>query len=187
MYKTTIMGLLVSLTLWSCTGPDLEQRAADSRAATQAFMQTLKSALQRAMKSGGPVNAIAVCNKDAPAIAGTMSAQKQWTIARTSLKVRNPSNKADDWEHKVLEDFERRKAQGEDPKTLEYYAVVKRDGGAEFRYMKAIPTAELCLTCHGGEISPEISAKLQELYPGDQATGFSVGDIRGAFTIRQPM
>jgi hypothetical protein len=28
-----------------------------------------------------------------------------------------------------------------------------------------------------------VSQKLQQLYPQDQATGFKIGDIRGAFTI----
>ena len=30
-------------------------------------------------------------------------------------------------------------------------------------------------------------ALLAELYPSDQATGFQQGDIRGAFTITQPV
>jgi hypothetical protein len=30
-----------------------------------------------------------------------------------------------------------------------------------------------------------VTARLKELYPQDAATGFKVGDLRGAFTIRQ--
>lgn len=187
MHRTTFIGLVFAGTLWSCTNQDLELRAAESRAATQQFMQMLKSALRQAMETGGPVTAIEVCNKEAPVIAEKLSTQKQWAIARTSLKVRNPANAPDDWERKVLAEFEKRQAQGEDPKAMEYYQVVKNDGEPVFRYMKAIPTAELCLTCHGERISPQISAKLNELYPKDQATGFRTGDIRGAFTITQSM
>ncbi len=50
--------------------------------------------------------------------------------------------------------------------------------------MKAIPLQEGCLGCHGSEIKPAIAAALNEKYPNDQATGYSVGDIRGAFTLR---
>jgi hypothetical protein len=53
--------------------------------------------------------------------------------------------------------------------------------------MKAIPTAELCITCHGSNLDPAIAATLAEFYPADRATRFAVGDIRGAFTIEQPM
>mgnify|MGYP003340573505 CR=1 FL=1 len=51
--------------------------------------------------------------------------------------------------------------------------------------MKAIPTAEICTTCHGVSLKPEVSARLQQLYPADQATGFAVGDLRGAFTLSE--
>jgi hypothetical protein len=58
------------------------------------------------------------------------------------------------------------------------------DGGRrEFRFMKAITTQPLCLTCHGEAISPEVAAKLSELYPDDRATGFREGDLRGAFVV----
>ena len=94
---------------------------------------------------------------------------------------------AEDWEREVLMSFEARKAEGQDPKTLEHYAFVEQDGQQVFRYMKAIPTGEVCVACHGSELSPEVTAALAELYPQDQATGFQPGDIRGAFTITQPV
>lgn len=40
---------------------------------------------------------------------------------------------------------------------------------------------QVCLTCHGTDISPAVTAKLKELYPKDIATGYKEGDIRGAF------
>ena len=42
---------------------------------------------------------------------------------------------------------------------------------------------KLCLGCHGKSIAPEVKAKLAELYPEDKATGFSEGDLRGAFVV----
>ena len=70
---------------------------------------------------------------------------------------------------------------------MEYFEVVEEGGQKSFRYMKAIPTAGLCLTCHGAVIDPALEQELKSLYPQDKARGFEVGDIRGAFTIEQPM
>ncbi|MDD3519457.1 MAG: DUF3365 domain-containing protein, partial [Chromatiales bacterium] len=104
-----------------------------------------------------------------------------------SLKTRNAKNKPDAWEQKVLESFEQRKAAGEDVAKIDHFEVVTTDGKQEFRYMKAIPTGEVCLKCHGTEIDPAVIGKLDGLYPQDTARGFKQGDIRGAFTIRQSM
>ncbi|MCW8956222.1 MAG: DUF3365 domain-containing protein [Gammaproteobacteria bacterium] len=165
----------------------LKDRAASSKQVVQQFMKQLKGELEQAMKAGGPVKAIAVCNHKAPVIASELSAKYGWKIARTSLKVRNPENTADAWENEVLHKFENRKAMGEDVKPMAYFSTVGKDHQQSFRFMKAIPTAEVCLKCHGQNIAPEVKAKLDELYPNDKARGYKLGDIRGAFTITQPM
>jgi hypothetical protein len=83
----------------------------------------------------------------------------------------------------VLEEFERRHAGGADLATLSWSETVQAEGGREFRYMKPIPTAGLCLTCHGTELPPTVRQVLAERYPADRATGFAEGDIRGAFVV----
>ena len=166
---------------------DLAPRVEASKAAVMAFASSLKGELQAAMKSGGPVEAIAVCNERAPAIAAAQSAEHNLRVGRTSLKVRNPGNAPDAWERAVLEDFEQRLVAGEDPAQLVRAEVVEGADGREFRFMKAIPTGEVCLACHGKEIRPDVAAKLDELYPQDRARGFEPGDLRGAFTVRQRM
>ena len=165
----------------------LKDRASRSKEVVQEFMKQLKGELSEAMKAGGPVQAITVCNTKAPVIARELSDKYGWNIARTSLRVRNPENTADAWEEEVLRNFENRKATGEDVKPMAYFAVVDDKKQKNFRFMKAIPTAELCLKCHGQDIAPEVKARLDELYPADKARGYKLGDIRGAFTITQPM
>lgn len=187
--KNLVMPILL-LGLVACqpvSNEEIQQRTAASHAVTAEFMQTLKGELQAAMQSGGPVNAIEVCNRRAPEIAAGFSAQKGWTVARTSLKYRNPDNAPDDWERAVLEEFEKRKAAGEDPKQMSHADVVKDDGVTKFRFMKAIPAGPLCLACHGETIDATVEARIRELYPEDRARGYRAGDIRGAFTITQPM
>jgi hypothetical protein len=163
------------------------QDTAEAKGLIKQFGGTLKGELQTAMKAGGPVNAIEVCNTKAPGIARDLSHSSGWDIARTSLKTRNPTNSPDAWELSVLEKFEERKAAGENPEAIDYAEVTELNGQKTFRYMKAIPTGEVCLNCHGAEIKPEVEKKLGMLYPEDKARGYSLGDIRGAFTLSKPL
>ena len=133
------------------------------------------------------MNAIEVCNEVAPEIARKQSEATGFEVGRTSLKWRNPANAPDAWEREVLEGLEQAKAAGADVRTLEHYEVVSEDGRQVFRYMKAIPTGEVCLNCHGQKLDPAVAAKLDELYPEDMARGFALGDIRGAFTLTKPL
>lgn len=168
--------------------PNAPSEIIDSRSAAQKFGATLKEALQQAMQSGGAVNGIAVCHDKAGQIAAELSQQLGMLVGRTSLKIRNPANAPDNWELAVLKQFDARKAQGEPVDKLEFFAVIDDDQGQKtFRYMKAIPTAALCLGCHGENISPEVDAKLKALYPNDAARGFREGELRGAFTLAKPL
>jgi hypothetical protein len=148
----------------------------------------LKGALQTAMKQGGPVAALTVCHMSALPITQKHSDMHAWEISRTSLKPRNADNQPDAWESKVMQDFDARNAAGEKADTLEFSEIVTGDDGSQtMRYMRAIPTDEVCLTCHGSALKDDVSAKLKALYPDDQAVGFKVGDLRGAFSISEPV
>ena len=181
-WMAVVVTLLISSSL-AAAQSDLTERTDAARAAAVDFGMTLIGELQKAIAAGGPASAIGVCSVAAPKIAADKSVANQMTIGRTSLKLRQPNNNPDAWEMQQLLRFEERKAAGENPATIEFAEYVETGGQRVFRYMKAIPTAELCLACHGGTLVPEVTAK--ELYPQDAATGFKVGDLRGAFTIRQ--
>jgi len=166
---------------------DTEQLTQKSRVAVKALGGELKSILQASMKASGPIDSISVCNIEAPKISNKISAAKELFVARTSLKYRNQENKPDEWEKSVLEQFEQRKVKGEDVKTMEFSELTEHEGKKVFRYMKAIPTAEVCLKCHGSNVAQPITSKINSLYPDDKATGFKMGDIRGAFSVIQPI
>ena len=168
--------------------PDDPPEVVASRQAAQKFGATLKEALQQAIQSGGPVNGIAVCHDQAGQIATDLGQKEVILIGRTSLKLRNPANAPDNWELAVLKQFEARKTQGEPADKLEFFAVIDDDQGQKtFRYMKALPMGGVCSNCHGPVLKPDVIKKLEEYYPKDKARGFQVGDLRGAFTISQPM
>ncbi len=165
-------------------GPDL---VAEARALAVRFQQSLQTELSAAMKDGGPVAAIAVCRTKAPLLASELSTGSGWSVRRTALKVRNPGNAPDAWETATLEEFAARLAKGADPASLERSEVVEIGGKKTFRFMKAIRTAEPCLGCHGTSLKPDVAAKIRELYPDDRATGFSAGELRGAFSFSRPL
>ncbi len=160
-----------------------EQMILESKQSIKFFAKQLKNKLQHGMKAGGPAKAILVCNTAAKEISERVSKQYGWKIARTSLKFRNSNNAPDGWEKKALQDFEQRIKNGEAVEKLEFSEIIEKDNKQVFRYLKAIPTQGICLSCHGDKLAPTVTKKLDKLYPQDQATGFKVGDIRGAFTI----
>ena len=79
----------------------------------------------------------------------------------TSLNLLNPKNKANEWEVKALQIFEKKKQ-------LEFHEFLKKDNKEYIYYMHALVTEESCLKCHLHQ-------------------GYKVGDIRGGVSIVIPM
>lgn len=158
-----------------------------AKSAIKDFAGALQGELKTAMQAGGPVAAIGVCNTQAAAIAEKVGVEHGLSLSRVSLRNRNPDNAPNEWQAAALEKFEARKAAGEDVTSLVWSETASNGDGREFRMMKAIPTGGICLTCHGVGIAPEIEQQLAALYPEDRATGFSEGDIRGAFVVTKKL
>ncbi|TKD43891.1 DUF3365 domain-containing protein [Azotobacter chroococcum] len=175
----------VTLTLLLASGLSLAEPQgleAEARALIPPFAQALQDTVRQALADGGPQNAVQACQSLAPTIAEQHS-REPWRVGRTALKVRNPANRPDAWERQVLERFAAAAAAGQPVAGLSHGEVV--DG--EYRYMQAIPTGEPCLACHGKNIDKALLATLDARYPQDQARGFALGELRGAFTLRRPL
>jgi len=185
MSRRVALGLALGLVAATGSAAAEGDRMAESREIVMDFMAELKGELAAALQQGGPVSAIEVCRVGAREIAQGQAEKTGFKVGRTSSKVRNPRNAPDAWEKKVLQGFEQRAAKGADVATLEASEVVDRGGKKVFRYMKAIPTGEPCLVCHGDSLSADLSAKIAEFYPKDRAVGFKVGEVRGAFTLQK--
>ena len=149
----------------------------------------LLDVLDAEIKKNGHAEAMVVCREKAPAMAKALSEAKGMQIRRVSLKNRNPKAVPDAWERHVLETFEKRTAAGEKPGMLEASEITVVDGKRVMRYMKALPTQDLCLACHGTEdrLDKDVKAKLKELYPDDKAVGYSAAEIRGAITVKKAL
>jgi hypothetical protein len=162
---------------------ELVARAAEGRAIADQFATELRTALQAAMAEGGPLAAIRVCNEDAPRIAHSAAERSGAEVGRTSLKVRNPANAPDDQQRAVLAALEQELAASPDGPPPERIHVLE-DGSV--RYMSAIVMQPPCLACHGESLAAPVAEAIDALYPADQARGYRIGELRGAFTITWP-
>ena len=162
-----------------------DARLVESRALVNAFAQELQQALLGAMRSGGPDAAIDVCRSSAPEIAARLSRNAGASVSRVSVRYRNPQSYPEPWQQDVLDQFSATLAK--DPQTpvsqLEHF---EWDGRGGARYLKAITIAPLCLTCHGEQLDRTVADQLGADYPHDRATGYRLGDLRGAFSAVWP-
>jgi hypothetical protein len=165
-------------------------RTEEARKLAGTMVQSLGGKLQAAIKEGGPAAAIGVCASTAPAIAGELSRNNGVKLTRVSLKVRNPLlGTPDAWEQGVLAAFDARLAKGEPADKIEFAETVGEPSGRYFRYMKALPVQPVCMNCHGdaANLAPDIKERIAREYPFDRETGYSVGQLRGAVSIKRPL
>jgi len=160
----------------------VEGNLSEARKLAKDFGVRLRDHLMHSLQEQGPVGAIDSCHFSAPGIRNRLE-EMHITVRRTSLKLRNPDNKADAWETRALQFFDAEQVAGADAANLEHYALIPGEHNWEFRYFKAIPTGPVCLGCHGDNLAPEVQQAILAKYPDDSATGYSLGQVRGAFSI----
>jgi hypothetical protein len=187
--KANWLSMIIVLALSASTAmaDDLTKFQEDSRAIVKDMVAQLGGALQKELKANGPASTIKVCKDLAPAITSDLSRKTGQRVTRVSLKARNPLLATPDaWEQKVLSDFAIR-IEKEDPATIEYAEIVTEPQGKFMRYMKAIPTQDVCLKCHGTPdmIPPQVKEQLSGEYPHDMAVGYGLKQLRGAFSIKK--
>lgn len=153
----------------------------EARQVTTQYQDELKTALLSAIESGGPKKGVEVCKERAINIAQEVSEESGWQVSRVSLKARNTKNQPSEHEREILEQFEMSVADGKSTQAMEWW----QSKSEQQIYMKAITTGGLCLTCHGENVDPELKEVILNNYPRDTATGFKLGDIRGAFVLKR--
>ncbi len=163
---------------------------AETKAVADNLARQLGATLKDAMQNHGPAAAIGACRDAAPALAGELSRSTGWRVSRVSLRPRDPLlGSADPWEQAALLDIERRLTRGEPADAVARAEIVDEPQGKFLRYLKPLPTQELCLTCHGPQevISEPVKSSLAKLYPRDPATGYLPGRLRGAISVKRPL
>jgi hypothetical protein len=159
--------------------PSFDAATALSRDLSVQFQQELGGALQSAIKAQGTAGAVTACATIAPEVAARLSAESGASVRRTALRNRNPLAAPDDYERTIMAALASVPA-GQRAESAGWTGI---GDSRRFRYLRAIPTAPLCLSCHGSAIAPDVATAIAAAYPADKATGFATGDMRGAFSI----
>lgn len=181
--------LLVAVAATAVAG-EVETLTKETREATQPLLGKVVGTLKETLATNPADKTVDVCREKLPGIVKETREKTGWNIRRVSLKTRNAERGTpDEYEAKVLADFDRRAAAGEKGETMESAEIVQTPEGRLFRYMKALPVQEICMTCHGdpANFAPDLTARLKALYPADKATGYQLGQIRGALTVKRSL
>ncbi len=143
--------------------------------ATNALASEMMAELMASLDEGGPAGGIVACREKAPAVAAHVAETYGVGIGRTSTMLRNPANVAPEWAAPYVE------AMVEDPTWV-------GGPGGELGALLPIRLKAECQMCHGPAetIDDEVMAAILEVYPDDQAVGFTEGDLRGWFWVEAP-
>lgn len=186
----TLAALLGAFACAPIAAQDLRAMTDDSRKLADQLVQQVRGELVKSMEASGPLRSIIVCKYTVPEISSALSRKSGAKVTRVALSARNPAlGGPDGWERKVLTEFDARVEAGEKAEGLERAEIVSEGPQRYFRYMRALPMAPLCLACHGPaeQIAPAVKAQLAAEYPHDKATGYRVGQVRGAVTVKRPL
>lgn len=153
------------------------------RMITEATQKTLGSTLKAQIGSDGIESALKFCNLNAYPLVDSLSQLFSAEVRRVSSKTRNPDNRPDSIESVLLDAYQYTIEQGD--QTTEN---IQEIDGNYLLYTKPILIGDpVCLQCHGKpnqELAEETSSLLKQLYPDDQATGYSITEMRGMWSIR---
>lgn len=159
-------------------------RLGEARTAATALGSDLMTMLTQQLARGGPAAAIAVC-ADSAQLRTSRYQRAGIAVRRVGTRVRNPANTPDSLEAAVLTAFQADLAAGRLPADTAVLEALA-GGHTRLRYLRPVRVQEPCLTCHGPAtaIPDSVRAILTQRYPDDQATGYAVGDLRGAVSVQ---
>ena len=180
---------LSTTAIGNAKGLSEEEALNESRKVTMILVKATNATLKFFLGKEDFLKDIDGCSELAPFIAQIYTEHTGYYARGVSLKYRNPNGNPDQYERGILEEFDRLKEASKMLEGHEDYRVVKEDGKKYLRYMKPLITKKLCLKCHGstGDIPVVVREFLNTKYPKDRATGFKVGDVRGAVSVKIPL
>lgn len=166
------------------TPEPIEHPAPDPYEVARGFAQETQAALGKTLQAqigqNGPAAAIAFCNVKALPITDSIAALHGATVTRITDRPRNTVNRANPEEARVMEMVRFSLSKEIPPDWLRL-----SENGTTYYYFP-IMTNEMCLQCHGTpdqQVTPEVGARLAELYPNDEALGYGPNQLRGLWKV----
>lgn len=148
---------------------------------TKKLAGTLMAELSSEISKNGTVEAIKYCSVNALPVTDSISKAEEVKISRVSHRNRNAKNAANEQERQIIESY--MKLMNSDSALA---PVIVAEDHHYIYYSPITIAAPTCLKCHGKpgiDIDPEVMEVLNEKYPKDKATGFSMGELRGLFKV----
>ena len=149
-----------------------------------ATFQALSARLGAAMQEGGPAHAVQYCSLSALPLVDSVSAAEDVHIKRTSDRLRAAHDAPDDDEKRALKVMLDQWALGGAESVLTDVRVL---GDTVAYYQPIYIASPTCLKCHGTagqELDSAAYVAITEHYPGDAATGYQLGELRGMWSVR---
>jgi hypothetical protein len=137
------------------------------------FQERLEARLKDESARGGLLAAYNVYRDEASMITADLGRTYSGRFGRTSDRLRDPRNAAPQWARDLV-------ARAGTPATKDAPTYVVPIG-TNVGVLAPLDTREGCILCHGPipAIPPDTAAKIRVTYPGDRATGYEVGQVRG--------
>ncbi|MCC6235564.1 MAG: DUF3365 domain-containing protein [Verrucomicrobiales bacterium] len=149
----------------------------------------LRTNLVTAVTQAGVSNALPFCSVAALPLTTNLAARHGVSLRRVSHRPRNPANRATREERDLLDAFARTlKASSSIPPKVAPVITTLSPGTVSY-FAPIILHPELCLKCHGlpdQDITASDLALIRRLYPADEAVGFRLGELRGAWRVDFP-
>lgn len=131
----------------------------------------------QAIQTGGSLFAVEFCNLKASSIVDSLNLANNCLISRVSDKNLNPENNLKAANEKDLWEIFGKGTVAD--------TIIQVQNKLIY-YKPIIIGLPACLKCHGQQgidIEPATLEKIQNLYPGDLATGYKLNDFRGLWKI----
>jgi hypothetical protein len=148
----------------------------------------LSSNLQSAIQQGGISNALPYCSVAALPLTLSIAESRGVAIRRFTHRARNPQGRADEVEMAVIRNFQDSMPTSNSPSPPAL--VTNLAPGKVTFFAPIVLNKPLCLKCHGEpgkDILPQDLVIIDGLYPQDQARGFKLGELRGAWRVDFPV
>ena len=139
------------------------------------------------MQQKGVVSALNVCSDTAQVLTNEFGLQQGLFVKRVSIKNRNKNNYPDKYELNALNIFQNMMQNKKLTDNTELIEIVNEGEFTYLRFLKPILIQPECLNCHGSSntMNDNVRKVLAGRYPNDKAIDYTIGDLRGAVSIKK--